>query len=109
MANEQTPTSNDQAGLVYLPNAFSSLDWTKPFTDASVKMMGGLCKEALNFTSRRLQEHTDYFKELAACDSPAKLLNCNGDFLRRSLVNSIEDAQRAFLALQGSSPALKSS
>ncbi|MGD9881199.1 MAG: hypothetical protein AB7U95_13805 [Reyranella sp.] len=107
MAYEQT-TANEQAGLAFLPSTFTSLDWTKPFTDASVKMFGSLCKEASSFASRRLQEHADYFKELAECDSPAKILYCNGDFLRKSLVNSIEDAQRAFVALQGSSPALKS-
>lgn len=107
MAIDQTK-ANEQTGSAFLPGTFTSLDWTKPFTDASVKIFGGLCKEALNFTSRRLQEHTDYFKELAECDSPAKLLTCNGEFLRRSMVNSVEDAQRAFAALQASSPALKS-
>ncbi|SJZ31091.1 Phasin protein [Enhydrobacter aerosaccus] len=102
-------TTTEQIGLMFLPATFARLDWTKPFTDTSVKIVGGFCREALKFTSRRLQEQTDYFKELAECDNPAKFLSCNGEFLRKSLVNSVEDSQRAFAAIQGSLAGSKSS
>jgi hypothetical protein len=109
MVTEHTTANETETGLVFLPSTFTSLDWTKPFTDASMKMMNGLCKEALNFTSRRLQEHAEYCKALAECDNPTKLLYCNGDFLRRSLVNSVEDSHRAFATLRDFSAVSKSS
>jgi hypothetical protein len=59
-------------------------------------------RETAKFVSHRLQEQTDYFKELADCDNPVKLLNCNGEFVRRTLANSTEDAQSALAALQRS-------
>lgn len=96
----ETAGANAPSGLASLPGV--DLDWTKSFAE-SAKYCGGLCREAAKFSSRRFQEQIDYFRELAECDDPVKVMNCNGRFLQRSFTNSAQDARAAALAALESS------
>lgn len=86
-----------QAGMTDAPiQIFGNIEWTKSLSEAPIKAYVILCQETLSASKRRLQENTEYLKNLSECKGPADVFACHGEFIRKVVSNSFDDGMHTF-------------
>jgi hypothetical protein len=78
-----------------MPLPFGNMDWAKSWSEASVKAYTTMCQEAMNATKRRVQENSEYLKEISECKGPADMVACHSAFMQKAVSNCISDWQSA--------------
>jgi hypothetical protein len=71
-------------------------DWTKPMMDVPAKLQ----EEAMSFAARRLRAQAEFLEGLAACRSPADLMERQGQFLRSAMEAYSAEAGRSWKLMQ---------
>ncbi|MBU8542745.1 MULTISPECIES: phasin family protein [Roseomonadaceae] len=72
-------------------------DWTKPLMDVPAKLQ----EEAMSFAAQRLRAQAEFLEGLAACRSPADLMERQGQFLRSAMEAYSAEAGRSWKLMQG--------